>query len=63
MVMRFSVLDALETYIPMVMHSSALKAIDIPVPVVGHIFELRIGLMIVILKEFIQANCWEKLTS
>lgn len=51
MVLRFSVLDALETYIPVVVHSSALNAMEIPVPMVGHIFELQIGLMIVILEE------------
>lgn len=63
MVARFSVLDALETYVPVVVHSSALNAIEIPVPAEGHIFELQIGLMIVILEKGIQANCCEKLNS
>lgn len=49
-VMCFSLWDALDTYIPMVVHLSALNAIEIPFPVVWHIFELQIGLMIVILE-------------
>lgn len=49
-VMCFSVWDALDTYVPMVVHLSVLNAIEIPFPAVGHIFELQIGLMIVILE-------------
>lgn len=49
--MCFSVWDALDTYVPVVVHSSALNAIHIPLPMAGHNFELQIGLMIVILEK------------
>lgn len=37
-------LDALETYVIVVMHSSELNAIEISGPIAGHIYELQIGL-------------------